>query len=247
MKLGLQLGYWGAQPPDRGRRARRRRRGVGLRRDLHRRGLGLRRVHAAGLVGSRDQPGPARHLDRADVGPDADVDRDARADARPPHRRPGRPGHGRERSAGRRGLVRPAVRQAAGPHPRGRRHHPPGAGPRGAGHQRRAALPAAVRRRGLGRARQAAEADRAPAARRHPDLARRRGPEERRPDRRDRRRLDPDLLHAQVGRHVPAVARRGLRAAGRPAYPRRLRDRRDLPPRRSSPTRAEKQAAVSTR
>ena len=53
---------------------------------------------------------------------------------------------------------------------------------------------------GVGRARQAAEADRAPAARRHPDLARRRGPEERRPDRRDRRRLDPDLLHAEVGR-----------------------------------------------
>ena len=84
--------------------------------------------------------------------------------------------------------------------------------------------------RGLGRARQAAEADRAPAARRHPDLARRRGAQERRPDRRDRRRLDPDLLHAEVGRDVPAVARRGLRPAGRPAYPRGLRDRRDLPP-----------------
>ena len=62
--------------------------------------------------------------------------------------RPGRPRHGRERPAGRRGLVRPAVLQAAGPHPRGRRHHPPGAGPRGAGDQRRPALPAAVRRRG---------------------------------------------------------------------------------------------------
>ena len=83
---------------------------------------------------------------------------------------------------------------------------------------------------GRGRARQAAEADRAPAARRHADLAGRRGPEERRADRRDRRRLDPDLLHAEVGRHVPAVARRGLRPARRPAYPRRLRDRRDLPP-----------------
>ena len=46
------------------------------------------------------------------------------------------------------------------------------------------------------------------------------GPEERRPDRRDRRRLDPDLLHAEVGRHVPAVARRGVRPARRPAVPR---------------------------
>ena len=65
------------------------------------------------------------------------------------------------------------------------------------------------------------------------------GPEERRPDRRDRRRLDPDLLHAEVGRHVPAVARRGLRPARRPAYPRRLRDRRHLPPpgRRRTPRR----------
>ena len=55
MKLGLQLGYWGAQPPE----------GVGelvdgggggrVRRGLHRGGVGLRRVHAAGLVG---QPRP---------------------------------------------------------------------------------------------------------------------------------------------------------------------------------------------
>ena len=31
------------------------------------------------------------------------------------------------------------------------------------------------------------------------------------------------------GRHVPAVARRGVRAAGRPSYHGDLRDRRDLP------------------
>ena len=93
------------------------------------------------------------------------------------------------------------------------------------------ALPAAVPRRGLGRARQAAEADHAPAARRHPDLAGRRGPEERRPDRRDRRRLAADLLLAGRGGHVPAVARRGLRPRGRTSYARDLRDRRHLPPR----------------
>ena len=144
MKLGLQLGYWGAQPPAGRRRAGRGGRGVRLRRDLHRRGVGLRRVHAAGLVGPRDLAAPARHLDRADVRPVADVDRHARADPRPPHRRPGGARHGRERPAGGRGLVRPAVRQAAGPHPRGRRHHPQGAGPRGAGDQRRPALPAAL-------------------------------------------------------------------------------------------------------
>ena len=52
---------------------------------------------------------------------------------------------------------------------------------------RRRALPAAVP--GRHGARQAAEVDRPPAARRPPDLPRRRGAEERRPDGRDRRRL----------------------------------------------------------
>ena len=105
-ETGTAAGLLGRATARRGRRARRRGRGVGLRRDLHRGGLGLRRVHAAGVVGPRDQPGPARHLDRADVGPVADVDRDAHADAGPPDRRPRGPGHGRQRPAGRRGLVR---------------------------------------------------------------------------------------------------------------------------------------------
>ena len=83
---------------------------------------------------------------------------------------------------------------------------------------------------GVGRPGQAAQADRAPAARRPADLARRRGAEERRADRGDRRRLDPDLLHPEVGGDVPAVARRGLRPPGRPAYACGLRDRGDLPP-----------------
>ena len=66
--------------------------------------------------------------------------------------------------------------------------------------------------RGLGRSRQAAQADRAPAARGHPDLARRRGAEERRADGRDRRRVDPDLLHAQ---DVPACTSPGWTRASR--------------------------------
>ena len=134
--------------------------------------------------------------------------------------------------------------QAAGPHPRGRRHHPPGAGPRGAGDQRRPALPAAVHRRGLGRARQAAQADRAPAARRHPDLARRRGTEERRADRRDRRRLDPDLLHAQV---APACTSRGsTRASPGPARGVPAPTSRSPPPAtcRSSPTPRRSSAVI---
>ena len=110
-------------------------------------------------------------------------------------------GHGRERSAGRRGLVRRSRSPSRWPAPaRSSTSSARCSRARGAGHQRRPALPAALRRRGRHRPRQAAQADRAPAARRHPDLARRRGPEERRADRRDRRRLDPDLLHAEVGR-----------------------------------------------
>ena len=215
MKLGLQLGYWGAQPPQ----------GVG---ELVAAAeeSGFDAIFTAEAWGS-DAFTPlawwGRETSRIKLGTSI-----VQMSGRTPtsiamhlltldhlSERPGHPGHGRERPAGRRGLVRPAVRQAAGPHPRGRRHHPQGAGPRGQGHQRRPALPAAVHRRGLRRPRQAAQADRAPAARRRADLARRRGSEERRADRRDRRRLDPDLLHAEVGRRC--TARGSTRASPDPA------------------------------
>ena len=76
MKLGLQLGYWGAQPPDERAGTGRRRRGGRLRHRVHRRGVGVGRVHAAGLVGPRDQPAAAGHLGRAAVRPHADRVRD---------------------------------------------------------------------------------------------------------------------------------------------------------------------------
>ena len=117
--------------------------------------------------------------------------------------------------AGRRGLVRPAVQQAAGPHPRVRRDHPPGAAPRGPADVRRRVLPAPLQRPRRHRARQAAEDHDPPAARRHPDLPRRRGPEERRPDRRDRRRLAPALLLAVPPGGVRRPARRTARRASR--------------------------------
>ena len=69
--------------------------------------------------------------------------------------------------------------------------------PRGGRLPGRALPDAAPRGRRRHRARQAAEVDREPAARRHPDLPRRRGPEERRPGRRDRRRLAADVLLAE--------------------------------------------------
>ena len=57
----------------------------------------------------------------------------ARADRRRPRqrqRRPRDPRARRVRAAGDRGLARAALRQAARPHPRGRRHRPGGAAPR---------------------------------------------------------------------------------------------------------------------
>ena len=73
---------------------------------------------------------------------------------------------------------------------------------------RRRVLPAALPRPRRHRARQAAEDHDPPAALGDPDLPRRRGPEERGPDRRDRRRLVPALLLA-----VPAG---GVRGPARP-------------------------------
>ena len=89
MKLGLQLGYWGAQPPQ----------GVG---ELVAAAeeAGFDAIFTAEAWGSdaftplawwgrETSRGAAGHLDRADVRADADLDRDARADPRPPHRTAG--------------------------------------------------------------------------------------------------------------------------------------------------------------
>ena len=79
MKLGLQLGYWGAKPPQ----------GVG---DLvtaadeagfdalFRRGLGFRCLHSAGVVGFLNEPAAAGHLGGAAVGTHPDCLCDGRAD-----------------------------------------------------------------------------------------------------------------------------------------------------------------------
>ena len=75
------------------------------------------------------------------------------------------------------------------------------------------ALPAAADRGAGDGPGQAAQAHHPSAARRHPDPAGCRGAEERRAGRRNLRRLAADLLHAADGRHLQRVARRGLRAA----------------------------------
>ena len=130
LKLGLQLGYWTAEPRparelvERGDAGR----GPRLRLGVDRRVVELRRLLAAALR-SRPHTSPiaARHRHRPDLGAHPDRDGHARDDARRPLRGPRRARPRRQRPAGGRGLVRPAVRQAARPHPRVRRHRAPGA------------------------------------------------------------------------------------------------------------------------
>ena len=121
MKLGLNLGYWGA-----GNDAE----NLELAREADR--LGYSVVWAAEAYGSRrrDRAGLDRRADRADrrrLGglpdprPDAGADRDDRGHPGHPVRRPVPARAGRLRSAGVRGLARRPVRQAAGAHPRVRR------------------------------------------------------------------------------------------------------------------------------
>ena len=223
MKLGLQLGYWGAQPPTDAARADARGGAARLRHRVHRRGLGLRRLRAAGLVGlAAPRPSAsARRSCRSRPARPTAV-RDARAHPRPPLAAAGSCSASgcRARRWSRAGTAAPfgkplartreyvdIVRQVLA-----REAPVTSAGP---------ALPAALRRPGRARARQAAEADHPPAAGRPPDLAGRRGPEERRPGRRDRRRLAADLLLAE-GRPTCTTAgspRASPRPGARPTRP----------------------------
>ena len=74
---------------------------------------------------------------------------------------------------------------------------------------------------------QGAQAHHPPVASRHPDHAGGRGAEECGVGRRDLRRLAAHLLHAADGGYLQRMARRGVRAAGCAAQPRGLRDLRD--------------------
>ena len=227
MKLGLQLGYWGAQQPENHAEL------VAAAEDA-----GFDTVFTAEAWGS-DAYTPlawwGRETTRMRLGTSV-----IQLSARTPtacamaaltldHLSGGRHilGLGVSGPAGRRGLVRRKVSEAAGPHPGVHRHPAPGMGARSAGAQRRPALPVAADRRGHHGARQEPQADHPSAAGGHSDDAGRRGPEERRARRRDLRRLVADLLLAPDRRHVQRVARRGIRAPGSTPDPRDLRDLRD--------------------
>ncbi len=124
------------------------------------------------------------------------------------------------RAAGRRGLARAALRQAAAAHARVRRRRAHGARARTRGVPRRDARAAAPRR-----SRQGAEADDLPRAGADPDLPRRDRAEEHRARRRDRRRLDPDAVLARARLGAAPAAAGGRRALG--AIARRVRHRAD--------------------
>src|SRR6201995_4376189 len=131
MKLGLQLGYWGAQPPDNHAEL------VAAAEDA-----GFDAVFTAEAWGSDAYTplawwGSATHrlrlgtfvLHLSPRTPPAGG-RGGRAPRHPPRplRRPAHRGARRLRSEGGGGLVRQGVPEAAGPHPRIRRHHPAGVG-----------------------------------------------------------------------------------------------------------------------
>ena len=214
MKLATGAGYWSAGPPA-GRPEQLRGGGAArVRLDLDGGGLRLRRAHAARVVGRRDRRGSSSARRSASCRP-----------ARPPPRRWPRspsttsPAAGSSSASARpgpqvvEGWYGAALPQAAGAHPRVRRDRAPGRRPRGAGRASTAST-TSCRCAGGDRPRQAAQVDRAPAARRHPDLPRRRGPEERRAGGRDRRRLAADVLLAEVRRR--STATRSPRGSPRP-------------------------------
>ena len=118
MKLGLQLGYWGAQPNPFS---------IALAQEAERlefdsvwtaEAWGSDAFTPAAWIGAHTVAHPAVHRHRADLGAHAGVVRDARAHARSPVERSLHARPRRVRAAGGRGLVRPAVRQAARAHAR---------------------------------------------------------------------------------------------------------------------------------
>ena len=216
MKLGLQLGYWGSGPPPNAAELVTEADRLGFDSVWTAESYGSDALTPLAWWGSRTEPvrlGHRRSCQLSARTPTAmamaalTMDHLSRRTLRARPRRVGAPG--------RRGLVRPAVPEAAGPHPRVRR--------RSSARCSRARAPVTndgphypLPYPGGHRAGQAAEADRPPAAQRHPDRARRRGPEERGAGGGDRRRLVPDLLLPR-GTWASSPSRRSTRASPGPA------------------------------
>ncbi len=163
----------------------------------------------------------ARRRGAADAGPVAGGGRDGGAHARPPERRTVPAGPGCLGAPGGGGMARSPVRRADRTDPRVRRYRPERLAAGGTRDRAGAELPAAAPRWG----RQGAEAQRPPPPVRRPHLPRRDGPDERRPRRRDRRRVDPVPVLARTAGGVRGRGRRRIeQTRTRPRRPRRRAD-----------------------
>ena len=176
MKLGLQLGYWGAQPPDNHAELVAAAEDAGFDAVFTAEAWGSDAYTPLAWWGSSTRTAAAGHLGGAAVRAHSDRVRDGGADARPPVAADGT-------SSGL-GVSGPQVVEGwygqSFPKPLARTREyidivRQVLGPGEAGDQRRPALPAAVDRRAHDWIRQAAQADNASAASRHPDSAGRRG------------------------------------------------------------------------
>ncbi len=239
MRFGLNIGYSGSQMAI----------DMALVQEAERAGFhsvwtaeayGSDAVTPIAWVGGPDRAHPRRHRDHADAGAHAGDDGDDGDDARSALGRPLSPRARRLRSAGRRGLARRRLRQAARPHARVRVDRPQDLGAREAARARGRALPDPVPRPGRERARQAAQEH--PPRPPDPDLHRRDRTEERRADGGDRRRL---AARSGTRRIAPTSTRtRSRRASARPAAASRSRASTSRPPSPSSKAATCKRAST---
>ncbi len=223
MKLGVHIGYWGMGLSSQDQ--------LEIVQEAER--LGYDSVWAAEAYGSdtatvlgwlagQTSAHPPRLGHLPDARPLARHDRDDGRHDRPALRRAHDPRHRLLRAAGRRGLARAALRQAAAAHARVRRGRAHGARPRTRRVPRRDARAAAARRAGQG-----AQAHDLPRAGAHPHLPRRDRAEEHRAGGRDRRRLDPHAVLPGARLRAATAAPGGRRS--RRANARGLRHRADRP------------------
>ena len=117
MRLGYHTGYWSAGPPPGAQEAVLGAEQLGFDSVWTAEAYGSDALTPLAWWGARTLAHPARHRDRADLGPHADRDGDGGPHARPPLRRPVRARPRRLRPAGGGGLVRPAVPASRSPAP----------------------------------------------------------------------------------------------------------------------------------
>ena len=213
MRLGYHLGYWSAGPPADAQATVLALEDLGYDSVWTAEAYGSDALTPLAWWGARTTDPHAGHEPRAALGPQPHRDGDGGDDPGPPQRWPVRPRAGRQRPAGRRGLVRRALPPAAGPDPGVRPGRAGGGRPRAPGHQRRRALPAALP--GRHRAGQAVALDAAPAC--GPTCRSTSAPRGRRTSRSPRRSPTAGCRCSSRPRPTPSTARPSPRGSPAPA------------------------------